>query len=213
MIKILLADDHAILCDGLRFLIETQKDMSVAGMATHGRQAVAMAKDLHPDLVLMDVSMPGLNGIEAARQIHALHPDIILLMLSMHADMEYVHRALQAGAQGYILKETAGAEVLQAIRDGMGGKTYFSPKITEKMLVNLSLVQKRGPLDRLSAREREVLQLTVEGRTSLEIAALLTLSPKTVETYRSRIMTKLDLDSLPALVKFAIQHGLTGLEA
>jgi DNA-binding NarL/FixJ family response regulator len=211
MIKILLADDHTVLTDGLRILIESQKDMQVIGIATDGRQAVNMMKANCPDVVLMDVSMPILNGIEAARLVRELCPKILILMLSMHADIEYVNRALQAGAQGYILKESAGAEVLQAIREVMAGRTFFSAKITEKMLVTLSKAQK-GPLDRLSDREREVLQLTVEGQTSLEIAAQLSLSPKTVETYRSRIMTKLDLDSLPALVKFAIQHGVTGLE-
>ena len=211
MIKILLADDHSVLTDGLRILIESQQDMRVVGIATEGRQAVSMVKANCPDLVLMDVSMPGLNGIEAARQASNLCPDMRILMLSMHADMEYVNRALQAGAQGYILKESAGAEVLQAIREVMAGRTFFSAKITEKLLMTLSKSQ-NGPLERLSDREREVLQLTVEGRTSSEIAALLSLSPKTVETYRSRIMTKLNLDSLPALVKFAIQHGLTGLE-
>ena len=211
MIKILLADDHTVLTDGLRVLIESQQDMRVVGIATDGRQAVTMMKANCPDLVLMDVSMPGLNGIEAAWQVREHCPHILVLMLSMHADIEYVNRALQSGAQGYILKESAGAEVLQAIREVTAGHTFFSAKITEKMLVNLSQAQ-RGPLDRLSDREREVLQLTVEGCTSLEIAALLSLSPKTVETYSSRIKTKLDLDSLPALVKFAIQHGLTGLE-
>ena len=211
MIRILLADDHTVLCDGLRILIESQEDTSVVAVVTDGRQAVLQAQELLPDMVLMDVSMPGLNGIEAARQIHASCPHIHLLMLSMHADMEYVHRAMQAGAQGYILKESAGSEVLQAITAVLAGKTYFSPKITEKLFVNISHTRS-GPLESLSEREREVLQLATEGRTSLEIATLLSLSPKTVETYRSRIMTKLDLDSLPALVKFAIQHGLTGLE-
>jgi len=210
MTTIILADDHTVLSDGLRILIESQADTRVIAVATDGRQAVQMALELCPDLVLMDVSMPGLNGIEAARHIHADNPHIHLLMLSMHADMEYVHRSLEAGAQGYILKESAGSEVLQAIRAVLAGKTYFSPKITDKLLVNLS-PNRTGPLDSLSDREREVLQLATEGRTSLEIATLLSLSPKTVETYRSRIMTKLDLDSLPALVKFAIQHGLTGL--
>ena len=211
MIRILLADDHTVLCDGLRILIESQEDTSVVAVVTDGRQAVLQAQELLPDMVLMDVSMPGLNGIEAARQIHASCPHIHLLMLSMHADMEYVHRAMQAGAQGYILKESAGSEVLQAITAVLAGKTYFSAKIAEKMLINLSHTRS-GPLESLSEREREVLQLATEGRTSLEIATLLSLSPKTVETYRSRIMTKLDLDSLPALVKFAIQHGLPGLE-
>jgi len=210
MTTIILADDHTVLSDGLRILIESQADTRVIAVATDGRQAVQMALELCPDLVLMDVSMPGLNGIEAARHIHADNPHIHILMLSMHADMEYVHRSLEAGAQGYILKESAGSEVLQAIRAVLAGKTYFSPKITDKLLVNLS-PNRTGPLDSLSDREREVLQLATEGRTSLEIATLLSLSPKTVETYRSRIMTKLDLDSLPALVKFAIQHGLTGL--
>jgi len=211
MIKILLADDHTVLTDGLRILIETQPDMQVIGIATDGRQVVNRVKADCPDLVLMDVSMPVLNGIEAACQVREFCPKTLILMLSMHADIEYVNRALQTGAQGYILKESAGAEVLQAIREVMAGRTFFSAKVTERMLVSLSKAQK-GPLDSLSDREREVLQLTVEGHTSSEIAAQLSLSPKTVETYRSRIMTKLDLGSLPALVKFAIQHGVTGLE-
>jgi DNA-binding NarL/FixJ family response regulator len=211
MIQILLADDHTVLCEGLRILIESQPDLHVAAIAADGRQALSLAQELQPDLVLMDVSMPGLNGIEAARQIHELFPGICVLMLSMHADMEYVQRALQAGAQGYILKESAGAEVLQSIRAVLAGRPYFSPKVTARLLMDLSN-GRTAPLERLSDREREVLQLTVEGRTSAEIAALLNLSPKTVETYRSRIMNKLGLDNLPALVKFAIQHGLTGLD-
>jgi len=211
MTTILLADDHTVLSDGLRILIGSQADMQVVAVATDGRQAVQMTLELVPDLVLMDVSMPDLNGIEAVRQIHAENPHIHLLILSMHADLEYVHRALEAGAQGYILKESAGSEVLQAIRTVLNGKNYFSSKITDRLLVNLSS-NRNSPLESLSEREREVLQLATEGRTSQEIAVLLSLSPKTVETYRSRIMTKLDLDSLPALVKFAIQHGLTGLE-
>lgn len=211
MIQILLADDHTVLTDGLRILIGSQPDMQVVGIATDGRQVVKQLQETCPDLVLMDVSMPVLNGIEAARQARELCPKVRIIMLSMHADIEYVNRSLQAGAQGYILKESAGAEVLQAIREVMTGRTFFSAKITERLLVNLSRSQK-GPLDSLSGREREVLQMTVEGQTSSEIAARLSLSPKTVETYRSRIMTKLDLDSLPALVKFAIQHGVTGLE-
>jgi DNA-binding NarL/FixJ family response regulator len=211
MIKILLADDHTVLCDGLRILIESQPDMRVTGVAADGRQAVRMAQEECPDLVLMDVSMPGLNGIEAAGQIREICQQIRILMLSMHADLEYERRSLQAGVQGYILKESAGSEVLQAIRVVLDGRPYFSPKIAEKLLADVDL-DRIAPLERLSEREREVLQLTAEGRTSLEIAALLMLSPKTVETYRSRIMTKLNLDSLPALVKFAIQHGITGLE-
>jgi DNA-binding NarL/FixJ family response regulator len=211
MIQILLADDHTVLCDGLRALIESQPDLRVTAVAGDGHQALSLARERCPDLALMDVSMPLLNGIEAARELHDLCPQVHILMLSMHADLEYVHRSLQAGAQGYILKESAGAEVLDAIREVLAGRTYFSPKIAEKLLMEVSL-DKHAPLERLSGRERQVLQLAVEGRTSLEMAIMLNLSPKTVETYRSRIMTKLNLDSLPSLVKFAIQHGLTGLE-
>ena len=211
MIQILLADDHTVLCDGLRFLIESQPDLRVVAVAVDGHQAVSLACELRPDLALMDVSMPLLNGIEAARELHDLCPQVHILMLSMHADLEYVHRSLQAGAQGYILKESAGTEVLDAIRVVLAGRPYFSPKISEKLLMEVSR-DKHAPLERLSGRERQVLQLAVEGRTSLDIAIMLNLSPKTVETYRSRIMTKLNLDSLPSLVKFAIQHGLTGLE-
>ena len=212
-IRVLLADDHAVVRDGLRALLDLQEDISVIGDATDGRQAVSEAERLLPDVVVMDIAMPGLNGIEATERICEAHPGVRVLILSMHATAEYIYRALQAGAQGYLLKESAAADVVDAVRALYAGRRYFSYKISD-MLVNDYLLEPRlvSPLESLSLREREILQLIVEGKTNAEAATQLSLSVKTVETYRSRLMHKLGIGDLPALVKFAIQHGITPLE-
>lgn len=212
-IQVLLADDHTVVREGLRSLLDLQQDISVIGDATDGRQAVSEVERLHPDVVVMDVAMPELNGIDATRHICAAHPDIKVLILSMYATAEYIYRALHAGAQGYLLKESAAAEVVDAVRALYAGRRYFSHKISD-MLVDDYVREHRpvSPLESLSLREREVLQLIVEGKTNAEAAAQLSLSVKTVETYRSRLMHKLGIGDLPALVKFAIQHGVTPLE-
>lgn len=212
-IRVFIADDHAVIRDGLRYLLEAQGDMTVVGDAADGRQAVRQVQQTCPDVVVMDIAMPELNGTEAAQQIRAACPEVQVIMLSIHSTAAHVARALQAGAQGYLLKETAGTEVADAVRAVHAGRRYLSAKIAEAMIDDT--VSRRpftDPLDRLSPREREILQLVVEAKSSAEIAALLSLSPKTVETYRSRLMDKLGIGDLPGLVKFAIQHGLTPLE-
>jgi len=215
-IKIIIADDHAVIRDGLRLLLRSQQDFAVVGDAVHGREAIVKSELLRPDLIIMDIAMPELNGIEATRQIKIDHPEIRVLILSMYSTAEHIYQAFEAGAQGYLLKETAGAEIITAIRAVYSGKKYLCKKIPAHVLAEYyrlrSTAEKSNPLDRLSTREREILQLVAEGKPSIEIAHLLSLSPKTVETYRSRIMEKLGLENLAGIIKFAIQHGLIGLE-
>ena len=215
-ITVFLADDHAVVRDGLRVLLEAQPDIRVIGDAADGREAVSRVAQLRPDVVVIDVAMPELNGIEAARDIGEVCPSTQIIILSMHSTTEHIFRALQAGAGGYLLKESAGIEVVNAVRAVHAGRRYLSEKISDTLVDDYvrqrQAAEAKSPLARLSPREREVLQLVVEGKTSAEIADVLSLSVKTVETYRSRLMHKLAISDLPALVKFAIQHGLTPLE-
>ena len=216
MINVFLADDHAVIRDGLRLLLESNADIRVVGAAGNGRQAVRQVRKLNPDIVVMDIAMPELNGIDAAARIHETCPDTKVVILSMHATKEHIYRALQAGARGYLLKESAGREVVDAVRAVYAGRLYLSKGISDTIATEFIRRRKtdpiKSPIETLSPREREILQLVVEGKTSAEIADILYLSPKTVETYRHRIMVKLDIDDMPGLVKFAIQHGLTPLE-
>ena len=207
-IRVLLADDHALMREGLRALLSTSPDIEVVGEVGTGREAESRVLELTPDVVLMDIAMPDLNGIEAARLIHAKCPAVRIVMLSMHATAEYVYRAFEAGACGYLLKEVAVEEVITAVRTVHEGRRYVSPAVAE-FVPDLGSGHARSPVNSLSARERQVLQLVVEGRTSSEIAHLIHLSPKSVETYRSRLMAKLGVRDVPALVKFALAHGLT----
>ena len=213
MTAVVLADDHTVVRDGLRVLLEAHSDISVVGDAANGRQAVRLALQLHPDVVVMDIAMPELNGIEATRQIHDASPSTQVVILSMHSTTEHIFRALQAGARGYLLKDSAGAEVVAAVRAVHAGRRYLSRKIASTVLDDYISERSRAtPLDSLSPRERQILQLVAEGKSSAETAALLFLSPKTVDTYRSRMMQKLGIGDLPGLVKFAIQHGITQLD-
>ena len=207
-IRALLADDHALMREGLRALLDATSDIEVVGEVRTGREAERQVVLLNPDVVLMDIAMPDLNGIEAARLIHAKSPAVRIMMLSMHATAEYVYRAFEAGACGYLLKEVAAEEVITAVRTVHGGGRYLSPALAESV-PDPAIGYARGPVDRLSTRERQVLQLVVEGRTSNEIAGMINLSPKSVDTYRSRLMLKLGVRDLPSLVKFALEHGLT----
>ncbi|GLI33236.1 response regulator [Desulforhabdus amnigena] len=214
-IRVFLADDHAVVRDGLRFLLEVEGDISVVGDASNGRQTVQQVMELHPDVVIMDIAMPDLNGIEATKQVSQNCPEVLVIILSVYATSEHIFRALQAGAQGYLLKESAGKEVVKAVRAVYSGRRYLSRKIEDTLIEDYVLQRQassKSPLERLSAREREVLQLVVEGNSSAVIAEILNLSVKSVETYRSRLMQKLGINDLPGLVKFAIQHGLTPLE-
>ena len=207
-IRVLLADDHALMREGLRALLTTTPDIEVVGEVRTGREAQWQVLQLDPDVVLMDIAMPDLNGIEAARLIHAKCPAVRIVMLSMHATAEYVYRAFEAGASGYLLKEVAVEEVIAAVRTVHEGKRYLSPALAESV-PDLNSGHARSPVDSLSARERQVLQLVVEGVTSSEIAHMICLSPKSVQTYHSRLMMKLGVRDLPSLVKFALEHGLT----
>jgi DNA-binding NarL/FixJ family response regulator len=211
-ISILLLDDHAVVRDGLQALLAAQPDLRVAGSFGVAADAVRVASESPPDVAVLDIALGGLDGIEAAKRIHDLCPETHILMLSMHASPEFVYQALRAGASGYVLKESAGDEVVAAVRAVHSGKRYLSEKISTRTLEDY--VRERGPqhpLERLSPRERQVMKLIVEGNTSNEVAALLGVSSKSVDTYRSRLMAKLEIDDLPGLVKFAIRQGLTSV--
>ena len=212
-IRTYIADDHAIIRDGLRALLEARDDIEVVGDSADGRQAVIDVNRLRPDVVIMDISMPHRNGIEATALLRASTPSARVIILSMHATSEHVFHALQAGARGYLLKNTAGAELVEAVRSVHAGKRYFSQKIAD-LLVEDYLREGRAasPIEALSGREREILQLISEGHTSAEVGRMLSLSPKTVETYRSRLMQKIGVEDLVGLVKFAILHGLTSID-
>ena len=213
MIRLLLADDHTIVRDGLRMILDTQPDMTVVGEAEDGRQAVLLATQLHPDVIIMDIAMPELNGIDATRCIMEDGHDVKVIILSMHLSSEYVVRALRAGALGYLLKTSASSNLIEAIHTVSQGQRYLcqhvKDNLVEDYLVRYNDLQQKSPIDRLSPREREVVQMIVEGKSTTEIAEVLSLSPNTVDTYRSRLMQKLGLTDITSLVKFAIRHGLT----
>ena len=213
-VSVFLADDHAVVRDGLWALLNAEPDIKVIGDAEDGRDAAYQVAQLCPDVVIMDIAMPVLNGIESTSEIRVVCPSARVIILSMHSTTEHVIRALQAGAYGYLLKDSAGIEVVKAVHTVHAGHRYLSPKVAD-ILIDQLIQQPEtvieSPLMRLSPREREVLQLAVEGKTNAEIAENLSLSIKTVGTYRSRLMVKLDIHDLPGLVKFAIRHGMTPL--
>ena len=204
-IRILIADDHAVLRDGLKALLGAKDDLEVVAEASNGQEAASKAIETDPDVVVMDVSMPIMNGIEGTRLIAARHPASRVIILSMHSSTEHVYGAFDAGASGYVLKECAGAEIEIAIRTVHAGGRFVSSRIGRLDFGRHG----GGPLHRLSGRERQVLQLVVEGHSSTEVAERVHLSPKSVATYRSRLMQKLDLHDFAALVKFAVEHGIT----
>jgi two-component system, NarL family, response regulator NreC len=213
-IKVLLADDHKIVRDGLRTLLEKHADIAVLGEAEDGREALQLAGKLSPDVVVMDIAMPELNGIEATRQILSEHPGIKIVALSMHSDKRFVSEMLKAGASAYLLKDCAFEELIAAIRTIMKGKIYLSPGIAGVVLADYIRSDRKSEpsvFSQLSDREREVLQLMTEGKTTKEVAAQLNVSIKTVETHRTNIMTKLDIHSIAELTKYAIREGLTSL--
>lgn len=212
-VTVFLADDHAIVRDGLRSLLQAHGAFTIAGEAGNGRDAVRQVRALHPEVVVMDVAMPDLNGLEATAQILEACPDTRILILSMHGTCQHIARALQSGALGYLLKKSAGEELVQAIRTVHAGRRYLSREVSEALVDDyLSRSPEQAsadPLNALSDRERHVLQLVAEGRTTTSIARTLCLAPTTVHTYRGRLMKKLGLHDHTALVKFAIEHGLT----
>jgi two-component system response regulator NreC len=215
-IKILLADDHKLLREGLRALIEEQQNMTVIAEAENGRSAVQLAARLSPDIIVMDISMPGLNGIDATRRIAAELPGVKVIALSMHADRNFVVEMFKAGAMGYLLKDCAFEELIRAINTVVANKAYLSAKLSDTMIkdyINLFPGKNLSVFSALTTREREILQLLAEGKGTREIAAGLNVSTKTVETFRRQIMKKLDIHSVAELTKYAIRAGLTSLDA
>lgn len=209
-VTVFLTDDHAVLRDGLKALLEAEEDIRVVGNAANGLDAVRQVRTLKPDVVVMDIAMPEMNGIEATLQILQASPGTKVVMLSMYSSAEHVFRGLQAGARGYLLKDSAGSELVRAVRAVHNGEHFLGRKIQPTVIDDYVRASRAvSPLASLSKRERQILQLIAEGKSSAEAAALLFLSPKTVETYRSRLMHKLGVDSYSALVKFAIANGLT----
>jgi DNA-binding NarL/FixJ family response regulator len=211
-ISVFVADDHAIVRDGLVALLRVHPDIEIVGTAGNGSDAVAKVLQARPRVVILDISMPGLSGIEVARQVTAALPETRIVMLSMHSSSQYVFQALEAGARGYLLKESASAEIADAVRAVDRGQRYLSRKAAEIVAQGISERQGGNALDALSRREREVLRLVADGHSSAKIGELLHLSPKTVDSYRSRLMQKLQVNQLAGLIKFAIQHGVTTLE-
>jgi len=210
-IRILIADDHHLVAEGLRYLIQAQLDMEVIACVGDGREAVDQSLAANPDVILMDNAMPVLNGTEATHIVCARRPQTHIVILSMYSDPIHVCRALQAGASGYVAKKSLGKELVDAIRAVHDGRRYLSRPLVDSMIDRL-ISKSEDPSERLSARERQVLQLLAEGRSMADIAITLSLSLKTVETYRARMMDKLDIHDLAGLVKFAIQHGIATLE-
>lgn len=205
--RILIADDHTLVRAGLTSLIARLPEMEVVAEAADGRQALRLVRDLQPDLVLMDIAMPGLNGLEAAERIHNIHPQTKIIILSMHASEEYVAQALKAGASGYLLKDAATAELEMALKSVSMGQFYLSPAISRQVVDNFL---RGGPtgLDLLTPRQREILQLIAEGKGTREIADTLHLSVKTVETHRAQLMERLDIHDVVGLVRYAMKKGL-----
>jgi DNA-binding NarL/FixJ family response regulator len=212
VVRILLADDHTVMRAGLRLLLERHESFEVVGEAADGRQAVEIAAEQKPDVVVMDVAMPHLNGVEAARQILSRNPDTAIVMLSMHSDESYVLRSLKAGARAYLLKDSAEADLIAAIQAIIEGKSFFSPGVRALLKEDyIYRLQKFGADDTyelLTPREREVLQLVAEGKSNKEVASLLVLSLYTVETHRTHILQKLNLHSVPELILYAVRKGI-----
>jgi len=214
--RVLLADDHNIVRSGLRSLLDAEPDIEVVAEASDGREAVELATQQSVDIVVMDLAMPNLNGIEATRQILARSPATKVIALSMHSDRRFVARALQVGASGYLLKDCAAEDLVRTIRSVAAGRTYLSPQISELVVedyVSGLAEDDSSALAVLTPRQREVLQLLAEGKSTKEIASALYVSPKTVETHRYHIMSKLGIENLAGLVKYAIREGLTSFDA
>jgi two-component system response regulator NreC len=208
-IRVFLADDHAVLRAGLRALLEATGDMTVIGEAGDGREALSIIERETPDVAVLDVSMPELGGIEAAEIVHERSPEVKILILSAVSDVVSVHRALRAGAQGYLPKFCAGTELVAAIRKVHAGQRYLAQSITEAVVDAYARdVRAKSPLEALSGRERQVLQLSAEGRSAPDIGKLLSISPRTIETYRARLAEKLGIKNNRELILFAVKHGI-----
>ncbi|MDR7417914.1 MAG: response regulator transcription factor [Armatimonadota bacterium] len=209
-IRVLLAEDHGLVRAGFKALLASLSGIEVAAETDNGREALDLVESLRPDLVLMDIAMPGLNGLEATARIGKAYPEVRVVILSMHASEEYVMRALRAGAMGYVLKSAGVAELELAINAVMRGETYLSPPISKRLVDDyIRRTSEEGdPLDRLTPRQREILQLIAEGRSTKAIAQTLGLSPRTVETHRAQLMERLGVHDVAGLVRFAVRMGL-----
>lgn len=211
-IRILIADDHGIVRKGLRLQLEQHSTFEVVGEATEGREAVRMAEELAPDVVIMDIAMPNLNGIQATTQVVKKNPQIGVIILSMYSDETYLMRTLAAGAKGYLLKDSADVDLHRAVEVVAEGKPFFSPAIADTLLEDyMRQLQQRGlqdSYDLLTEREKEILQLLAEGKSNKDVASILNLSTNTVETHRTRIMQKLDLHSTAEIVLYAVRKGI-----
>ena len=211
-LRILLADDHTVMRNGLRALLEHQPNLEVVGESENGRHTVEVSASLKPDVVIMDIGMPILNGIEATKQIVNQHPAISVIMLSMHSDETYVMRALTAGARAYLLKDSAAGDLISAIEAVSHGKSFFSPKVSRILAEDyIRVLKQKGATDTydlLTSREREILQLLAEGRTNKEVSTALNISPYTVETHRGHILQKLSLHNSAELVLYAVRKGI-----
>ncbi len=211
-LRVLLADDHIVMRSGLRALLDRQPNLEVVGECENGRETVELAGSLRPDVVVMDVGMPGLNGIEATKTIVDRHLSPAVVILSMHADESYVMRALKAGARGYLLKDSAAADLIGAIQAVSQGKSFFSPKVSRILAEDyVRILKQKGDVDTydlLTSREQEILQLLAEGKANKEVATALNISPYTVETHRSHILQKLNLHTPAELVLYAVRKGI-----
>ncbi|MGE0383276.1 MAG: response regulator [Gammaproteobacteria bacterium] len=209
-IRVLIADDHAIVLEGLRATLASTADIHIVAQVRNGLEVVRRAGELRPDVVMMEVVLPELNGIDATQAIRKTCPSSRVVILSIHSGGEYVYRALRAGADGYVVKDAEPAEIAGAIRAVHSGRRYLSGGVTDFIIEDIvSGEEMRSPLEKLSVRERQILQLVVESRTSADVARLLAISVKTVDTYRSRLMGKLGVKDVQGMVKFAIRYGLT----
>jgi DNA-binding NarL/FixJ family response regulator len=214
LVRVLLADDHALVRAGFRTLLETIPGVHVIADADNGQDALRLIEEHRPDIAILDISMPGLNGLEAAARVSAEFPSVRVIILSMHANEEYVLRALQAGASGYLLKDADPAELELAVTAVANGDTYLSPPVSRHVIDDYvrRVSDRRGPLDTLTPRQREVLQLIAEGNTTRQMAQVLGVSAKTIETHRAQLMERLDIHDIAGLVRFAIRTGVVSAE-
>ena len=216
-IRIILADDHTIVREGLAKLLEGEADLRVVGEAENGREAVGKVEELKPDIVLMDIAMPMLNGIEATRQIRKIRPETKVIILSMHSHDRYISELFRLGASGYLLKSASGTDIINAIRASLKGETYLSPSISNKVVEGYISIkrasQQEDRYNRLSNREREVFQMIAEGRSTKQIAEILFVSPSTIKTHRANIMEKLEMQNISQLIQFAIHLGIVEIQA
>ncbi len=211
MINIILADDHQVVRKGLKALLSAEQDFNIVGEAGDGLETVKLVEQLQPDVLILDLMMAGINGLEVTRQLNKKNPRTGIVILSMHSNEAYVLEALRSGARAYILKESPPEELVRAIREVSSGRRYLSSPLTERAIeayTQRTEVKPMDPYEQLTTREREILQLTAQGRTNAEIAARLYISPRTVETHRTNLMRKLELHNHAQLIQFAIQHGI-----